>query len=94
MYDRAMTSGNIMAGWLSAGTPRAGMVRPRRPLTQQLLDLARSRLDPTDFRRAWQEGERLSLSDLVQPDSAVDRPVRQTYAKSGGGARTAGTRGR
>ena len=56
-------------------TRRAGMVWPRRPLTQQLLDLTRSRLDPTDFRRAWQEGERLSLSDLVQPDSAVDRPV-------------------
>jgi hypothetical protein len=133
-----MTSGNIMAGWLSAGTPmvvallasrpddgipwvnralhglarlgtaggglyienranfaaqagnyreagriystartetrRAGMVWPRRPLTQQLLDLTRSRLDPTDFRRAWQEGERLSLSHLVQPDSAVDPP--------------------
>jgi hypothetical protein len=38
-------------------TRRAGMVWPRRPLTQHLLDLTRSRLDPTDFDRAWREGE-------------------------------------
>ena len=131
VYARAVATGNIMAGWVSAGPPmivallagkpedgipwvnrlmqghvrlgsgggglfienranfaaqagqyrdaarlyaaartetrRAGMVWPRRPLTHQLLDLTRSRLDPADYEQAWQEGEPLSMSDIVSP---------------------------
>jgi len=77
-----MTSGNIMAGWLSAGTPtrRDG---PASSTPHPAAAGPRSQPPGPDrfpTRAPWQEGERLSLSDLVQPDSAVDRPVGQTYA--------------
>lgn len=49
-------------------TRRAGMIWPRRPLTQQLLDLTRSRLDPADYERAWQEGLQVRMQDIVPPD--------------------------
>ena len=52
-------------------TRRAGMVWPRRPLTGRLLDLTRSRLDPAEFARAWQEGERSRMQDVVRPDAQV-----------------------
>lgn len=52
-------------------THRAGMVWPRRPLTGQLLNLTRSRLDPADFDRAWQEGERLTITDLARLDGGT-----------------------
>jgi hypothetical protein len=48
-------------------TRRAAIVWPRRPLTLQLLDLTRRRLGRTDYERAWQEGERLTLPDIVGP---------------------------
>ena len=51
-------------------TRRAAMVWPRRELTRRLLDLTRSRLGPVDYERAWQEGERLSMVDIVQLDGA------------------------
>ena len=132
VYDRAVSVGNIMAGWVAAGPPmivalltgrpddgipwvnrlmrghvrlgtgggglfienranfaaqagdyraaarfyaaartetrRAAMVWPRRPLTLDLLALTRRHLDPADYERAWQEGERLSLADVVEPE--------------------------
>lgn len=46
-------------------TRRAAMVWPRRDLTLQLLDGARARLGRDAFDQAWQEGERLSPSDVV-----------------------------
>ena len=49
-------------------TRRAAMVWPRRPLTLDLLALTRRHLDPADYERAWQEGERLSLADIVEPE--------------------------
>ena len=50
---------------------RAAMVAPglRRELTEQLRDRTRHRLGPAAYAQAWQEGERLSLSDVVGADA-------------------------
>ena len=52
-------------------TRRNATVSPQRQqqITRHLLELTRSRLGPADFERAWQEGERLSLDDIVLPES-------------------------
>lgn len=52
-------------------TRRAGMVWPRRPLTQQLLDRTRDHLDPAEFDRAWREGERLTMGEMVVPQAGA-----------------------
>ncbi len=56
------------AKWYAAGrseTLRAAMPWPRRPLTDQLLGSTRANLDAGEFERAWQEGERLTLAQIV-----------------------------
>lgn len=46
-------------------TLRAAMPWPRRTLTDQLLALTRDNLSPGDYERAWQDGERLTMTDIV-----------------------------
>jgi len=46
-------------------TLRAAMPWPRRPLTEQLLALTRENLSPGDYERAWQDGERLTMADII-----------------------------
>ena len=46
-------------------TRRAAMVWPRRQLTLELLDVTREHLSSNDFERAWQDGEQLTLQDVV-----------------------------
>ncbi|MBV9923298.1 MAG: hypothetical protein JOY78_20955, partial [Pseudonocardia sp.] len=47
-------------------TRRAAMVWPRRQITHELLDRTRERLGRADYERAWQEGERLSVTDILR----------------------------
>jgi predicted ATPase/DNA-binding SARP family transcriptional activator len=46
-------------------TRRAAMVWPRRELTLKLLEVTREQLTDDDFERAWQDGERQTLQDVV-----------------------------
>lgn len=47
-------------------TRRAAMRWPRRPVTHQLLAQAREALAPADYQHAWQEGEGLSMADVLR----------------------------
>lgn len=49
-----------------AETRRSGMPWPRRALTQQLLTATRDYLSRPDFEQAWQDGERLTIFDIVK----------------------------
>ena len=56
-------------------TLRAGMVWPNREHTHGLLALTRDKLSRADYERAWQEGEQLSLADLVGDSGRVRSTV-------------------
>jgi hypothetical protein len=42
------------------------MVWPRRSMTEDLLRQAQDQLSPADYERAWKEGERLTLEEIVE----------------------------
>lgn len=46
-------------------TRRAAMVWPRRTLTEELLRQTQDHLSATDYERAWNEGERMTLEEIV-----------------------------
>jgi predicted ATPase/DNA-binding SARP family transcriptional activator len=48
-----------------AETRRAGMPWPRRPLSQELMTTTRDYLSRADYERAWHDGERLTMSEVV-----------------------------
>lgn len=60
-------------GAAHAATRRAAMGWPNRELTRPLLELTRERLGPAGFEHAWQDGERLTPTDIFG-DPAV-RPT-------------------
>ena len=46
-------------------TRRAGMDWPNRTWTRELLALTRDKLSRADYERAWREGERLTVADVI-----------------------------
>jgi len=48
-----------------AETRQAGMPWPRRPLSQELMTATQDYLSRADYERAWHDGERLTMSDVV-----------------------------
>lgn len=44
------------------------MVWPRRPVTAEMLAETRGRLSQRDFETAWQDGEGLTLDEIVAID--------------------------
>lgn len=47
-------------------TRRAAMVWPRRPLTADLLRQTQDHLGAAEYERAWRDGERLTLEEVVE----------------------------
>jgi hypothetical protein len=60
-----LTEAVRLYSWAYLQTRRNGMSWPSRPRTQEFLDRARDGLPPDAHRRAWEQGARLTLDDIV-----------------------------